>query len=223
MYDLIAGTKNVKSSYVVSKKSALEIFPMLKSENLCGGIVYYDGQMDDARLNLAIALTAVRYGAIVVNHVNVTGLIKDETSQGEVVTGVDVQDEITGDKFCIPAKCVINATGPFTDCIRQMDNPDAKDICSPSCGVHVTLPGYYSPEEMGLLDPDTSDGRVIFFLPWQKHTIAGTTDLPCEVTFNPKPTEDEITFILDEIKNYLNPRAIQGRFLIGSGLQSYLY
>jgi glycerol-3-phosphate dehydrogenase len=93
----------------------------------------------------------------------------------------------------------------MTDTIRKMDNPAVKDICCPSSGVHIVLPGYYSPEQMGLLDPDTSDGRVIFFLPWLKHTIAGTTDLPCQVTHNPKPTEDEILFILEEVKNYLNP------------------
>lgn len=85
-----------------------------------------------------------------------------------------------------------------------MDDPNVKGICCPSSGVHIVLPGYYSPEQMGLLDPSTSDGRVIFFLPWQRQTIAGTTDLPCDVTHNPKPTEDEIQFILTEIKNYLN-------------------
>lgn len=85
-----------------------------------------------------------------------------------------------------------------------MDDPTVKSICAPSSGVHIVLPGYYSPEQMGLLDPSTSDGRVIFFLPWQRQTIAGTTDLPCEITRSPKPTEDEITFILTEIKNYLN-------------------
>jgi glycerol-3-phosphate dehydrogenase len=85
-----------------------------------------------------------------------------------------------------------------------MDDPTVKEICCPSSGVHIVLPGYYSPAQMGLLDPSTSDGRVIFFLPWQNQTIAGTTDLPCDITHSPKPTEDEIQFILTEIKNYLN-------------------
>lgn len=99
---------------------------------------------------------------------------------------------------------MINATGPFTDSIRKMDDPTVKSICAPSSGVHIVLPGYYSPEQMGLLDPSTSDGRVIFFLPWQKQTIAGTTDALCEITKTPTPSEDEIQFILTEIKNYLN-------------------
>ncbi|XP_045470532.1 glycerol-3-phosphate dehydrogenase, mitochondrial isoform X2 [Harmonia axyridis] len=204
-YDLVAGLKNVKSSYLLSKKSALELFPMLRGDALCGALVYYDGQQDDARMNLAIALTAIRHGATVTNHVSVTKLLKKQEGNKEVVCGVSVKDEMTGECWDIPAKCVINATGPFTDFIRKMDDPKVPEICAPSSGVHITLPGYYSPEQMGLLDPSTSDGRVIFFLPWQKQTIAGTTDLPCEVTRNPSPTEDEITFILEEVKNYLNP------------------
>ncbi|XP_019875075.2 glycerol-3-phosphate dehydrogenase, mitochondrial isoform X1 [Aethina tumida] len=206
MYDLVAGSKTVKSSYLLSKKNALELFPMLRGDKLCGAIVYYDGQQDDARMNLAIAMTAARHGATVVNHVSVTELLKEKQSDGKMkICGVRVKDEMTGKTWTVPAKCVINATGPFTDSIRKMDNPDVKEICCPSSGVHITLPGYYSPEQMGLLDPSTSDGRVIFFLPWQRHTIAGTTDLPCDVTHNPKPTEDEIQFILEEVKNYLNP------------------
>ncbi|CAG9825041.1 unnamed protein product [Phaedon cochleariae] len=205
MYDIVAGAKTLKNSYFLSKKNALELFPMLRGDKLCGGIVYYDGQQDDARMNLAIALTATRHGATIANHVSVTGLIKEKKDGKDVITGVNVKDELTGKSWSVPAKCVINATGPFTDSIRKMDDPKVREICSPSSGVHITLPGYYSPEQMGLLDPATSDGRVIFFLPWQKHTIAGTTDLPCQVTHNPKPTEDEIMFILEEVKNYLNP------------------
>ncbi|XP_065221451.1 glycerol-3-phosphate dehydrogenase, mitochondrial isoform X2 [Planococcus citri] len=201
-YDLVAGSKTVKSSYYLSKKSALELFPMLRDDKLCGAIVYYDGQQDDARMCLAIAMTATRYGATVANHVKVERLLKDENGK---IYGVHVKEQITGKEWDVKAKCVINATGPFTDSIRQMDNPTTNKICCPSSGVHIVLPGYYSPEQMGLLDPSTSDGRVIFFLPWQKQTIAGTTDLPCDVTHHPKPTEDEIQFILHEVKNYLNP------------------
>lgn len=202
MYDLVAGSKTVKSSYLLSKKNALELFPMLRGDALCGALVYYDGQQDDARMNLAIAVTAARHGATIANHVSVTSLIKDKNGK---LCGAEVKDEMTGETWKVNAKCIINATGPFTDNIRKMDNPKVPQICSPSSGVHITLPGYYSPEQMGLLDPSTSDGRVIFFLPWQKQTIAGTTDLPCELTHNPKPTEEEITFILNEVKNYLNP------------------
>lgn len=203
-YDLVAGDRNVKSSYYLSKADALELFPMLKGDKLCGAIVYYDGQQDDARMNLSVALTAARQGATVVNHVEVTELLKKRENGKDVLCGVKVKDTISNKEWSVKAKCIINATGPFTDHIRKMDDPNVKTICCPSSGVHIVLPGYYSPERMGLLDPSTSDGRVIFFLPWLNQTIAGTTDLPCDVTHNPKPTEDEITFILTEIKNYLN-------------------
>lgn len=101
-------------------------------------------------------------------------------------------------------KGVINATGPFTDGLRKMDDEKTRDIVAPSAGVHVILPNYYSPRNMGLLDPATSDGRVIFFLPWQGNTIAGTTESPTEVSANPVPKEDEVGWILQEVAHYLS-------------------
>lgn len=221
-YDFVAGWKNVKSSYILTKKQALEKFPMLKSDNLCGAIVYYDGQQDDARMNMSLILTSIRYGATVANHCAVTKLYKDENGK---LCGARLKDQLTGNEWDIKAKCIINATGPFTDSIRKMDNPQARMICAPSsgknfiliydclllilnllnAGVHITLPGYYSPNDMGLLDPATSDGRVIFFLPWLKSTIAGTTDKACSISSGTIPTENDIQFILKEIKKYLNP------------------
>lgn len=170
-YDLVAGDRNVKSSYYLSKQDALERFPMLKSDKLCGAIVYYDGQQDDARMCLAVALTAARHGATVANHVEVQELLKKKDANGnEVLCGAKMRDALTKKEWTVKAKCIINATGPFTDSIRKMDDPKVKEICCPSSGVHIVLPGYYSPQQMGLLDPATSDGRVIFFLPWQRQT-----------------------------------------------------
>lgn len=144
---------------------------MLKSDKLCGAIVYYDGQQDDARMCLAVALTAARHGATVANHVEVQELHKKKDASGkEVLCGARLKDMLTNKEWNVKAKCIINATGPFTDSIRKMDDPTVKSICCPSSGVHIVLPGYYSPEGMGLLDPATSDGRVIFFLPWQRQT-----------------------------------------------------
>lgn len=202
-YDLVAGSKNLKWSYFLSKKRALELFPMLRSENLKGAIVYYDGAHNDARMCLSIALTAARKGAFVANHVAVTGLIKD--IHDNKLCAARVKDQLSGREWTIKAKCIINATGPHTDSIRKMDDPNAMTICAPSSGVHIVLPGYYSPQSMGLLDPATDDGRVIFFLPWQKYTIAGTTDNKCEPNFHPGPTEADIQFILKEVRNYLAP------------------
>lgn len=88
---------------------------------------------------------------------------------------------------------------------KPLSASELKPIVQPSSGVHITLPNYYSPRTMGLLDPATSDGRVIFFLPWQGNTIAGTTDTPVSVTDMPIPKEEEIQWILEEIRHYLSP------------------
>ncbi|XP_054827497.1 glycerol-3-phosphate dehydrogenase, mitochondrial [Eublepharis macularius] len=206
LYDLVAGSQCLKSSYVLSKSKALELFPMLQKDRLVGAIVYYDGQHNDARMNLAIALTAARYGAATANYTEVVRLLKKtDPKSGKVrVSGARCRDVLTGQEFDVKAKCVINATGPFTDSVRKMDEQEVANICQPSAGVHIVMPGYYSPDNMGLLDPATSDGRVIFFLPWQKMTIAGTTDTATEVTHHPIPTEEDINFILTEVRNYLS-------------------
>uniref|UniRef100_A0A674MTK7 Glycerol-3-phosphate dehydrogenase, mitochondrial n=1 Tax=Takifugu rubripes TaxID=31033 RepID=A0A674MTK7_TAKRU len=206
MYDVVAGIYCLKSSYVLSKSKALELFPMLKKDKLVGAIVYYDGQHNDARMNLAIGLTAARYGAAVANYTEVVHLLKstDPQTGKQKVCGAHCRDVITGKEFDVKAKCVINATGPFTDSLRKMDNQESQNICQPSAGVHIVIPGYYSPDNMGLLDPATSDGRVIFFLPWENMTIAGTTDTPTSVTAHPIPGEDDINFILREVRNYLS-------------------
>ncbi|KAG0376151.1 mitochondrial glycerol-3-phosphate dehydrogenase [Mortierella sp. AD032] len=201
-YDLLAGHQGMESSYFLSRGKALEAFPMLKNDKLVGAMVYYDGQHNDSRMNVALGLTAVQYGAVIANHVEVIELHKDDDKR---LCGARVRDTMTGKEFNVKAKGVINATGPFTDGIRKLDDPTIQSIVSPSAGVHIILPNYYSPGNMGLLDPATSDGRVIFFLPWQGNTIAGTTDSATDVTANPMATEEEINWILGEVKNYLNP------------------
>ncbi|TKR92966.1 hypothetical protein L596_007512 [Steinernema carpocapsae] len=200
MYDFVSGKRVLKHSFYIDKEKALERFPMLKKESLKGALIYYDGQHNDARMNLAIVLTAIRHGAKCANHVKVDRLLKDGEGR---VCGARVKDMVTGTEWDIKAKSVINATGPFTDSIRQMADPETKPICQPSSGVHIVLPGYYSPSNTGLLDPSTSDGRVIFFLPWERMTVAGTTDAHSDVTFSPMPSDQEIEFILQEIRGYL--------------------
>lgn len=125
----------------------------------------------------------------------VTGLIKDE--RGKVV-GAKVRDALTGSMWDVHAKVVVNATGPFSDALRHMSDPKASKMIEPSSGVHITLPDYYSPENIGMIVPKTKDGRVVFMLPWLGHTIAGTTDAPTDVTPRPQPTEQEIQFILGD-------------------------
>ncbi|GAM82892.1 hypothetical protein ANO11243_008780 [Dothideomycetidae sp. 11243] len=208
MYDLLAGSENIESSYFLTRSKALDAFPMLKKSNLVGALVYYDGAHNDSRMNVSLAMTAALYGATVVNHLEVTSLTKDSNGRlnGAVVKDlVQDKDGKTPQEFNIRAKGVINATGPFTDGIRKLDDQKVAEIVAPSSGVHVVLPGFYSPANMGLLDPHTSDGRVIFFLPWQGNTIAGTTDAPCNIAQNPVAGEEEINWILSEVQNYLQP------------------
>eukprot|EP00455_Lapot_gusevi_P051067 TRINITY_DN7530_c0_g1_i2.p1 TRINITY_DN7530_c0_g1~~TRINITY_DN7530_c0_g1_i2.p1 ORF type:complete len:715 (-),score=231.78 TRINITY_DN7530_c0_g1_i2:111-2192(-) len=199
MYDLVAGSRRLEPSYWISRREALEKFPMLKRQGLKGGVVYYDGQMNDSRVAVALAQTAVAEGATCVNHVEVVGLTKDE--QGKV-NGARVRDQITGREWEVRARSVVNATGPFADSIRKLDNPNAQNIISPSSGVHIVLSDRYSPEGMGLIVP-SSDGRVLFLLPWEHGTVAGTTDSSSEITALPRPHEDEIKFIIDETARFL--------------------
>jgi glycerol-3-phosphate dehydrogenase len=202
-YDFLAGKQNLESAYLMTKGKALEAFPQLNPETLKGAIVYYDGSHNDARMNVSLALTAVEQGATVLNHVEVTGIQKDEkTGKIKGVIARDLESSDPNATISISAKSVVNATGPFTDSIRKLDDGKTKEIVAPSSGVHVILPGYYTPKKLGLLDAATSDGRVIFFLPWQGSTIAGTTDNPTALSANPIPSEEDIQFILDEIKDY---------------------
>ena len=159
-------------------------------------------------MNVSLAMTAALYGSTVVNHIEVTGLERDSNGNLNGARVKDLVQEKNGkmsEEFTIRAKGVINATGPFTDSIRKMDDQKVEEIVAPSSGVHVILPGYYSPANMGLIDPSTSDGRVIFFLPWQGNTIAGTTDAPTAISQNPIAGEEEINWILSEIRGYLAP------------------
>ncbi|KAI6660919.1 Glycerol-3-phosphate dehydrogenase, mitochondrial-like [Oopsacas minuta] len=201
-YDMVAGKEVLQKSYFVSRSKALEMFPMLNKQKLRGAIIYYDGQHNDARMNIALAITAAQNGATIANHVNVKSLLKNGKGK---VCGAHVCDRFSKKEWDIHAKVVINATGPFTDSIRVMSESNATPICQPSAGIHVVLPSYYSPKHMGLLDPNSSDGRVIFFLPWEGKTIAGTTDSPIALTHTPQPSESSIQFILSEIRNYLDP------------------
>lgn len=207
-YDFLAGSEGIESSYFLPRSKAIEAFPMLNKDNLFGAMVYYDGAHNDSRMNVSLAMTAALYGATVVNHMEVTGLTKDASGK---LNGARVKDSISpkngqeAKELTIRAKGVINATGPFTDSIRKMDDPSIKEIVAPSSGVHIILPGFYSPSNMGLIDPSTSDGRVIFFLPWQGNTIAGTTDEPTEITTLPKPSEKDINWILSEVRGYFAP------------------
>ncbi|KAL5709996.1 glycerol-3-phosphate dehydrogenase [Ranunculus cassubicifolius] len=204
LYDLVAGARLLHLSRYYSADESVELFPTLArnggGRNLKGTVVYYDGQMNDSRLNVGLACTAALGGASVLNHAEVVSFIKD----GERIVGAHIRDRLSGQEFDTYAKVIVNAAGPFCDSVRKMADKDAPPMILPSSGVHIVLPDYYSPEGMGLIVPKTKDGRVVFMLPWLGRTVAGTTDSNTKITMLPEPHEDEIQFILDAICDYLN-------------------
>ncbi|CAA6675602.1 unnamed protein product [Spirodela intermedia] len=206
LYDVVANRHMLHLSRYYSANESVELFPTLArkghNRSLKGTVVYYDGQMNDSRLNVGLACTAALAGAAVLNHAEVISFIKDDLT-GRII-GARVRDNLSGKVFDTYAKVVVNAAGPFCDALRQMADKDASPMICPSSGVHVVLPDYYSPEGMGLIVPKTKDGRVVFMLPWLGRTIAGTTDSNTAITMLPEPHEDEIQFILDAICDYLS-------------------
>ncbi|GMH07894.1 hypothetical protein Nepgr_009734 [Nepenthes gracilis] len=206
LYDTVAGRHLLHLSRYYTTKESIELFPTLaikgKGRSLKGTVVYYDGQMNDSRLNVGLACTAALAGASLLNHAEIISFLKDEIS-GRII-GARIHDNLSGKEFDTYAKVVVNAAGPFCDSVRKLANKDAQPMICPSSGVHITLPDYYSPEGMGLIVPKTKDGRVVFMLPWLGRTLAGTTDSNTIITMLPEPHEDEIQFILDAISDYLN-------------------
>ena len=198
IYDALAGKANIGASRYLSPAKTLQRLPMLRPNGLVGGLLYYDGQFDDARLNVSIALTAREHGAAILNHVAVTDLInEDGRMAGAMVRGPEEGE------WEIRADCVINATGPFSDQIRLLDDPQALPMLQISSGAHIVLDGKFSSPETGLLIPKTEDGRVLFILPWLSHTIIGTTDNNAEPTHEPSVGDEEIEYILRHASSYL--------------------
>jgi glycerol-3-phosphate dehydrogenase len=200
LYDLLSGKRNIGRSRLLSRKEALSRFPRLKAEGLKAGVLYYDGQFHDARMALSLALTAEQHGATIVNHVAVSGLFKE----GGKIAGAHLVDSLSGDSWQLKAKGVINATGPFVDQVRMMDNPAAPKMLSASTGIHIILDKRFAPPDTGLMIPETEDGRVLFVLPWENHALVGTTDEPAEITEHPRPLESEIDYLLRHVVRYFN-------------------
>lgn len=199
LYDRLAGRANLHSSHFVGANKALQRFPMLRTGGLKGGVVYYDGQFDDARMNVSLALTAAENGATLLNYAAVTEF---ELSSGGHLIGATVQDRIAGDTFPVRADVVVNAAGPFVDQVRRMEDPHCDPMLSVSSGAHIVLPPEFTPPEIGFLVPKTDDGRVLFVLPWRGYALAGTTDNPAKLEENPEATEQDIEYILGQMNRY---------------------
>lgn len=202
LYDILAGKRSVGHSSLLSRKEVLRRFPTVKAEGLKAGVLYYDGQFHDARMALSLALTAEQQGAAIINHVGVSALIKSN----DKIIGAELTDSLSGESWELKAKGVINATGPFADQLRRMDDPDAASILSASTGIHIILDKRFAPPDTGLMIPETEDGRVLFVLPWEDHALVGTTDEPAEITEHPKPLATEIDYLLRHVERYFNLR-----------------
>lgn len=203
IYDRLAGKLGLSPSESLSRDETLKRIPTLEPEGLQGGVSYYDGQFDDARLALNLVQTIFDLGGTAVNYMAVRSLIKDEG----LVKGAVLRDAETGQEYRVHAKAVVNATGVFSDGVRKMDEPDAKTIIAASQGAHVVLPKLFLPGDSAVMVPHTPDGRVLFAVPWHDHVVVGTTDIPIdEITLEPTPLEEEIGFILTNAAKYLSKR-----------------
>jgi glycerol-3-phosphate dehydrogenase len=204
VYDLLAGKYGFGPSQILSREEVLERIPTLSQDGLRGGVKYHDGQFDDARLLIDLAATAAQYRACLVNYTSVVSLEKD---QNGFVNGLGFRDEESGTSHTLSARCIINATGPFSDELRRVDDPASKPMIAPSQGVHIVLPREFLPGNTAIMVPHTRDGRVMFAIPWHGHALVGTTDTAIPGTpMEPNPTSEEIDLIFETASNYLAKR-----------------
>jgi glycerol-3-phosphate dehydrogenase len=206
-YDLLSGKKSIGATKFLNKKQTLNLLPGINPKNLSGGVIYYDGHFDDARLAINLANTAVKNNAVVLNYCEAVSLLKIDNlpagRQGKVC-GVIAKDVINHKTYEIKSKTVINATGVFADDILQMDNADAADLVTPSQGIHLVVDKKIFPGNHALMIPKTDDKRVLFAVPWHNKIMIGTTDTEVEdISDEPIPLQEEIDFVLKHANRYL--------------------
>lgn len=204
LYDLLSGSMSLGRSLPMSRNRVIRSIPQIVQKGLKGGVVYHDGQFDDSRLAINLMQTAVEKGATAVNYAKVTQLLKN--SEGKV-SGVVARDELDGTNFTAAGSCIINATGIFVDEIIRMDNPAEKPLVRPSQGVHLVVDKSFLGGDDAIMIPKTSDGRVMFGVPWHDRVILGTTDVPVkEFVLEPKALDEEVDFILETAGRYLEKK-----------------
>jgi glycerol-3-phosphate dehydrogenase len=203
-YDLLSGTMGLGHSKPMSKNEVIKCVPQIVREKLKGGVSYYDGQFDDSRMAINLMQTAVENGAVIVNHTKVSKLLKD--SDG-IISGITAVDMIDGGSLELKGQCIINATGIFVDSIIKMDNPEEKPLVRPSQGVHLVVDNSFLGGEDAIMVPKTSDGRVMFGVPWHNRVILGTTDVPVkDFVLEPVALDEEVDFILETAGRYLTKK-----------------
>jgi len=208
LYNLLAGKYGFGASRILSREETLDRLPTLNTEGLRGGVIYFDGQFDDARLLVNLVATAAGQGAVLLNYAQAAGFTRDGDG---FVNGVRILDVEAGREFEAAARVVVNATGPFADGVRRLADPAAQPIIAPSQGIHLVLDGSFLPGDSAIMVPHTSDGRVMFAIPWHGHTLVGTTDTPIEeASLEPVAQEREIEFVLGTASLYLAKKPGRG-------------
>ena len=201
IYNMLAGKYGFGASRILSKEETLERLPTINTDGLRGGVIYFDGQFDDARLLIHLVATAWEQGAALLNYAPVTGVLKDDDG---FVNGVRFRDLESGEEREALARVVINATGPFSDVFRALADPAVEPIIAPSQGVHLVFDGSFLASDSAIMVPHTSDGRLLFAIPWHGHAVVGTTDTPVDAaTLEPGAFDQEIEFILQTASLYL--------------------
>jgi len=200
MYDMLSGSERLGKSRFEKKAAMKQACPHLDLTPLKGGVSYLDGQFDDARFGVGMVRHAIEQGGHAVNYTKVNQLLM---TNGKV-TGAECHDLLDGETLTIHARAVVNCTGPWTDELRYMANPDATPAMQASSGIHIAIDEDLVPEGHGILVPETDDGRVLFILPWLGKTIIGTTDDPAALTDTPEATEAEIGYLIREVNKWLD-------------------
>ena len=211
LYQMLSGKYGFGPSQLISREETVRRLPNVNPEGLSRGVIYYDGQFDDSRLLINMVTTAIEQGATLLNYARVTGLTKGADDTLESVTWQDVEG---GETFTSTASVFVNATGPFTDGVRRLAEPGAEPMISPSQGAHIVLDRSFLPGDTAIMVPHTSDGRVMFAIPWHGHTLVGTTDTAIdEASTEPVPLDQEIEFMLSTAALYLEKKPTRADIL----------
>ena len=203
VYDMMAGKLGLGPSELLDKQQTISLINNVKNDGLRGGVIYHDGQFDDSRMAISLARTACELGATILNYIEVKRL----TKENDLISGLEAIENETRQNFVIKGKVIINATGVFSDRIIQMDKPEANPMIRPSQSVHVVLEKEFLDGPHAIMIPHTTDGRVLFAVPWHNHVVLGTTDTPINKTLDePRPKDEEIDFILANAGKYMTKK-----------------
>ncbi|WUR04128.1 glycerol-3-phosphate dehydrogenase (GPDM) [Vairimorpha necatrix] len=194
LYDWISGTKSLGRSRFLNVKDTIDKFPNIRKNNLVGSVLYVDGQFYDSKFNVLLAVTSAYYGGSILNHVKLTKLIKEN----DKIIGAECYDKISETVFNVKCKVLVNTAGPFIDEIRKKSKSECNTLIQPSYGTHILVPAIFSPKNMGFVDPNTSDGRIAFFMNYKGKTLIGATDVKCQVEEHIKPSKEDLHFLIHE-------------------------